>query len=103
MAGLFRHEAVVIVWKDAHARNQAVEYTEDEIRTQFHRSEPVTTLGLLLHEDAEGYSLYTEETGPDCVRGANFVPAEMVKEVIRLGQLKRPKKRRSKPDASPLS
>lgn len=88
---LFRHEAVVVVWKDAHARNQAVEYTEDEV-LNLHRPEEIVTLGLLLKEDSEGISLYTENTGHDAVRGANFIPAAMLKEVIRLGSVKRPRK-----------
>ena len=92
MTALFRYPAVVVIWDDAHARNQAVEYTEDEVRN-LHRAEPVRTLGLLLHEDEQGVSLYCEETGPDAVRGANFIPAAMVREIIRIGQLRRPRKR----------
>ena len=92
---LFRYPAVVVIWDDAHARNQAVEYTEDEVRN-LHRPETVTTLGLLLKQDATGVSLYCEETGPDAVRGANFIPAAMVREVVVLGQLKRPRVRKTK-------
>ena len=98
MSALFRYPAVVAIWGDAHARNQAVEYTEDEIRN-LHKEEIVTTLGLLLKEDEHGVSLYTEETGPDVVRGANFIPAALIKEIIRLGPVKRPSKRKPKPSA----
>lgn len=91
---LFRHDLVAVVWNDASARNQAVEYTESEVRSQFHQAERVISLGLLLHEDEKGLSLYTEETGPDAIRGVSFIPAPMVVEVIRLGPLKRPKKKR---------
>lgn len=88
--GLFRYPAAVVVWDDAHARNQAVEYTEDEVRN-LHRPEQVVTLGLVIRQDETGISFYTEETGPDAVRGANFIPAAMIKEVIYLGHLRRPK------------
>ena len=108
MAPLFRYQAVVVIWDDAHARHQAVEYTEDEVRN-LHRPEAVVTLGLLLKEDEHGVSLYSEETGPDAVRGANFIPAALIKDIIRMGHLKRPRKasrRSSQPstvgrDASP--
>lgn len=90
---LFRHPTVVVIWDDAHARNQAVEYTEDEIRSQLHRAEEVISQGLLLHQDEKGVSLYTESTGPDSVRGASFIPAAMIKEVINFGVLKRPRKK----------
>ena len=93
MPALFRYPAVVVVWGDAHARSQSVEYTEDEVRN-LHRSEAVITLGLLIHKNEEGVSLYTEETGPDVVRGANFIPASMIKEIIPIGFLKRPRKPR---------
>ena len=92
---LFRHEAVVVVWLDAHARSQAVEYTEDEV-INLHRPEEVITLGLLLKEDQNGVSLYCENTGPDAIRGANFIPAAMIKEIIRLGSVKRPRKPQKK-------
>lgn len=78
----FRYPAAIIVWNDAHARNQAVEYTDDEIRTQFHRPEECTTLGLVIRDDAEGISLYNEQTGPDSVRGAGHIPRAMIKEVV---------------------
>ena len=101
---LFRHEAVICRWMDAHARNQAVEYTEDEVRN-LHRPEEVITLGLLLKEDSEGISLYTESTGPSEVRGANFIPAGMIKEIIRLGHVKRPRKqlKRHVKEETPIS
>ena len=89
---LFRYPAVAVIWRDCHARNQAVEYTEDEIKSQFHRGERVITLGLLLHEDADGISLYTEETGPDAIRGANFILKVNIEEIVRLGFLKTPRK-----------
>ena len=54
---------------------------------------------LLLKEDKHGVSLYTEETGPDVVRGANFIPAALIKEIIMLGPVKRPVKRKPKPSA----
>lgn len=88
---LFRYPAVVIIWEDAHARNQAVEYTEDEVKN-LHRPEQVSTLGLLIKRDDGGVSLYTEETGPDAVRGANFIPSALIKEIIELGPVRRPRK-----------
>ena len=90
---LFRYPLVVVIWDDAHARSQAVEYTEDEVRN-LHKPEEVITLGLMLHKDESGISLYTEETGPDAVRGDNFIPAAMIKEIVHLGDVKRPRKRR---------
>lgn len=96
-SNLFRYETVAVVWKDAHARNQAVEYTEDEAKIQLHRGESVITLGLLLKEDEEGVSLYNEETGPDSIRGHSFIPRAMIVEIIRLGFLKRPPKSRKGP------
>ena len=89
---LFRYPAVAVIWNDAHARNQAIEYTEDEVRN-LHRAEPVITLGLAIKQDEAGVSLYSEETGPDAIRGANFIPAAMIMEVIQLGFIKRPRKR----------
>ena len=100
LKSLFRHEAVIVRWLDAHCRNQAVEYTEDEARLQYHRGEEVTTLGLLLFEDDKGLSLYNENTGPDCIRGLNFIPKAMVIEVVRLGKLSAPRKKRA-PRVSP--
>lgn len=78
----FRYPAAWIRWNDAHARNQAVEYTDDEIKTQFHRPEECITLGLVIRDDAEGISLYNEQTGPDSVRGAGHIPRAMIKEVV---------------------
>jgi hypothetical protein len=97
---LFRYPAVAVIWWDAHARPQAVEYTEDEVKT-LHQPAEVITLGLLIKEDDTGISLYSEEPGPDSVRGANFIPAGMIKEVIRLGDLKRPAMPRAKRGTSP--
>ena len=90
---LLRYPAVVVIWDDAHARNQAVEYVEEEVIQQ-HRPEEVKTLGLVIKEDKTGISLYTEETGPDSIRGVNFIPAGMIKEIIRLGYIKRPRQRK---------
>ena len=97
MKTLFRHDAVIVRWLDAHCRNQAVEYTEDEARLQYHRGEEVTTLGLLLYEDDKGLSLYNENTGPDSIRGLNFIPKAMVIDVVRLGRLRTPRKTRVRP------
>jgi hypothetical protein len=94
---LFRYPFVIVIWNDAHARNQAVEYTEDEAKIQLHRGEVVRTGGFLLKEDEVGVSLYNEETGPDSVRGLSFVPHAMIIEVIRIGYLKRPRKPRTPP------
>lgn len=95
-ASLFRYPAVAVRWLDAHARNQAIEYTEDEAKTQYHRAEEVLTLGLLLKEDEKGIQLYCEETGPSEIRGVNFIPAPMIKEVYRFGFIK-PARRKSPP------
>lgn len=79
---LFRHPVVVVKWLDAHARPQAVEYAESEVDQQ-HKAEPVTTLGLLVKENEAGVSLYTEETGPDGIRGLSFIPRQMLVSVER--------------------
>ena len=81
MEGLFRHPAVVVVWDDAHERNQAVEYQDAEVLQQ-HRPERCTILGLLVYEDERGVSIYNENTGPDSVRGLSFIPAAMIVEAI---------------------
>lgn len=83
---LFRHKAVAVRWLDAHARNQAVEYTENEV-DNYHRAEEVITLGLIIKDDEAGISLYTEETGPSDIRGLSFIPRGMITEVIPLGRL----------------
>lgn len=77
---LFRHPIAVVRWLDAHARPQAVEYLESEVQQQ-HRAEPIITLGLLIQDDSEGVSLYTESTGPDSIRGLQFIPRPMIVSV----------------------
>ena len=76
----FRFPAAVISWLDAHSRSQAVEYEEAEVAQQ-HRPEECTILGLVIRDDAQGLSLYTEETGPSSIRGLSFIPRAMVKSV----------------------
>ena len=76
----FRHQAAVIEWLDAHARNQAVEYLETEI-PGLHKPEDCKFLALVIREDEKGLTLYNEETGPDCVRGVSFIPRAMIKSV----------------------
>lgn len=76
----FRYPAAIIIWDDAHSRNQAVEYEEAELIQQ-HRPEVCMTLGLVVNHDATGVTMYTEETGPTSVRGVSFVPAGMLKSV----------------------
>lgn len=76
----FRYPAAVIVWLDAHARNQAVEYEESEVAQQ-HRPETCTILGLVIRDDSTGISLYNEETGPSSVRGLSFIPRNMIQSV----------------------
>lgn len=92
MADEFRHPVVVVEWLDAHARNQAVEYAESEVG-QVHRPEPCKTLGLLIKDTDEGISLYTEETGPDSIRGLSFIPKAMIKSISHF-TLSRPRKPR---------
>lgn len=107
MANPFRYPVVVVEWLDASARNQAVEYNDTEV-DQYHRAEPVKTLGLLIKENEAGISLYTEETGPDGIRGLSFIPRAMIKSVDRYTltriRPKRPKKcaEPSSPPSSPL-
>lgn len=79
---VFRYPVVVVHWLDAHARPQAVEYLESEVAQQ-HKAEPVKTLGILVKEDIEGVSLYTEETGPDGIRGLSFIPKPMIVSIDR--------------------
>ena len=77
----FRYPAAVVVWLDAHARNQAVEYEESEV-APLHRPEECTIIGLVIKDDDTGISLYNEETGPSSIRGLSFIPRKMVKEVV---------------------
>lgn len=76
----FRFPAAIIVWLDAHARNQAVEYEESEVIQQ-HRPEVCTTLGLVIMDDERGVSLYNEETGPTSVRGLSYIPKNMIQSI----------------------
>ena len=76
----FRHRAAVITWLDAHARSQAVEYDEAEV-SQYHRPEECTILGLIIRDDAEGISLYNEETDAQSIRGLSYIPRAMIKHV----------------------
>jgi hypothetical protein len=76
----FRYPAAIIVWNDAHARNQAVEYEESELIQQ-HRPEECITLGLVVKDDETGITIYNEETGPSSVRGVSFIPKAMLKSV----------------------
>ena len=78
----FRYPAAIIHWLDAHARNQAVEYTDEEAKTQCHKPESCTILALVIRDDETGVSLYNEETGDDSVRGVSFIPRAMIKDVI---------------------
>lgn len=88
----FRYPVCIVSWLDAHARPQAVEYLESEVNQQ-HKAEPVKTLGLLIREDEAGVSLYTEETGPEGIRGLSFVPRQMIISVEKFTLTKvRPKK-----------
>lgn len=82
-ANIFRHPLVAVRWLDAHCRNQGVEYTEKEI-DDYHRGEEVLTLGLMVRDNPIGVSLYTEETGPEEIRGLSFIPRAMIIEVIPL-------------------
>lgn len=76
----FRYPAAIIVWDDAHARNQAVEYEEAEI-AQVHRPEQCQILALVIRDDDKGLTLYSEETGPTSIRGVSFIPRQMIKAV----------------------
>ena len=76
----FRYPAAVVVWDDAHARNQAVEYEESEV-APLHRPEECIILALVIKDDDKGLSLYSEQTGPSSIRGLNFIPRAMVKSV----------------------
>lgn len=94
----FRYPVAIVVWDDAHARNQAVEYEESEIIQQ-HRPEQCQILALVIRDDDRGLTLYTEETGPTSVRGVSFVPRPMIKAVhyVTLTTPARPRKRRDTP------
>lgn len=76
----FRYPVAVIVWLDAHARSQAVEYDESEV-LQLHRPEECTILGIVIRDDAMGLSLYNEQTGDSSIRGLSFLPRDMIKSV----------------------
>ena len=89
----FRYPAAVIVWDDAHARNQAVEYEESELIQQ-HRPEECISLGLVVRDDATGVTVYNEETGPTSVRGVAFIPRAMIRSVIYVN-LTPPRKRKA--------
>lgn len=89
----FRYPAAIIIWDDAHAANQAVEYEEAEL-AQMHRPEKCQILGLVVKDDDKGIILYNEETGPSSVRGVSFIPRAMVKDVIYVN-LSRPRKPKS--------
>ena len=96
----FRYPAAVIVWLDAHARNQAVEYEESEV-APLHRPEECTIIGLVIRDDAAGLSIYNEETGPSSIRGLSFIPRNMLKSVTYVNLTPvRPRKRRS--DTRPI-
>lgn len=94
----FRYPAAIIVWDDAHARNQAVEYEESEI-VQVHRPEQCQILALVIKDDEKGLTLYTEETGPSSIRGVSFVPRPMVKAVYYVNLTSPRKKATSTPDS----
>lgn len=89
----FRYPAAVIVWDDAHARNQAVEYEESEV-APLHRPEECAILALVIRDDSTGLSLYSEETGPSSIRGLNFIPRAMIKSVTYVN-LSTPRKKRA--------
>ena len=76
----FRFPTAIVVWDDAHARNQAVEYEESEI-AQIHRPEQCMTLALVIRDDNTGLTLYNEETGPTSVRGVSFIPRSLITAV----------------------
>lgn len=89
----FRYQPAVIYWLDAHARNQAVEYTDEEAKTQCHKPEECIILALVIRDDETGVSLYNEETGHDSVRGVSFIPRAMIKDVVYVTLTKaKPKK-----------
>lgn len=77
----FRYPAAIIVWNDAHARSQAVEYDESEVAA-LHRPEECMILALVIRDDNRGLSVYNEQTGPSSIRGLGFIPREMIKSVV---------------------
>lgn len=88
-----------VIWDDAHGRAGG-EYTAEEISRDLHQPAVIKTFGLLLQDDERGVTLVQEITsGEDettTYRGVGFVPRGMVREVILLGQPKRPGKKRAK-------
>lgn len=98
----FRYPAAIIIWNDAHARNQAVEYEESEL-VQQHRPEECKTLGLVVTDDAAGITIYNEETGPTSVRGVSFIPRAMLKSVTYVNLSPVRKVRHEKPAPSPVA
>lgn len=94
----FRYPAAIIVWMDAHARNQSVEYEESEV-SSLHRPEECKILALVIKDDNTGVSLYNEETGPTSVRGLNFIPRDMIKDItyVNLAKPRKPLRENSAP------
>jgi hypothetical protein len=92
----FRYPAAIIIWNDAHARNQAVEYEESELIQQ-HRPEECKTLGLVVTDDEAGITIYNEQTGPSSVRGVSFIPKAMLKSVTYVNLTPRKKAKDERP------
>lgn len=89
-----------VVWDDAHGR-VAGEFTVEEVHRELHHPAVIKTFGLLLLDDDRGVTVVQEITSgaeePVTYRNVGFVPRGMVREVILLGQPKRPRARRVKP------
>lgn len=99
----FRYPAAIIIWNDAHARNQAVEYEESELIQQ-HRPEECMTLGLVVTDDEAGVTIYNEQTGATSVRGVSFIPKAMLKSVTYVNlTIPKPKKAANVKAAHPLN
>ena len=120
MAGLFRHEAVVIkrwrpthnkplvcvTWEDAESSAPNEAFYEEEI---VHKTRPMETYGLLLKDDDKGITVmtefYQEDDGKHVFRGKTLIPRPLIVKVETLlkPQVSRLRKLKIKPDSLPPS
>jgi hypothetical protein len=75
-------------WEDAHYDSN--EYGPDDI---MHRAVNYISVGILLKDDATGFTTATDVSENGTFRGINFVPAKMIVRKWRVGPLKQKKAR----------
>jgi hypothetical protein len=91
---LSTHRLVMIEWDDA-CIIPTVEYALAEL-DQIHAPRRFRLFGLLLKSDEAGVTVAGEEGTSGGVRTLSFVPKQMIKRVIDLGQPRVPSKGRSR-------